>query len=762
MNKTKPIIFHVIWFAAVTLLSIYLVFNLHTITDIKQFIPADKEDSTFHTLQSELLSRSESSSILLNIHGANAEELVRLSRGLRAEFTETDSNVILQNGEESFDTTGIEILNEKRFLLVDTDWSVEGLKQALKQRISDLRHGQGPVIGQLIKSDPYLSVKKYFQSIERPTTLDKQYPVWYAHDTGAILRVDFRNEDVDLDTIEQTQEILNSIFQELSPPESARLEMTGPGAIAVATREEIRTVTQRLSWVVPLLLLLVFWIAYRSVFLAWYAGIPLVTGALVALVVTQVVFANVHGVVIAFGITMLGVALDYPVHLFSHKYPDEALRTSASRIWPVLRLGGFSSAGAFLVLLFSGFEGLSQLGVYAGSGLITALLVTRYFLPVLTNMGNVKPRLFVLHQNMPMSYTIIILMLIVISVLVPWIQRDIHWNDSVDALSPVSQEKKKQDAKLRDIIGGMEVSDIFVLEDADLNRLLVSTEQLSENLSDLVNEGIVSAVFPVTDFLPSATKQKARQKAIPQSQELQQRVRYSVENTPFNKSAFQEFIELAEKAKQQDIISYEEILRSPAGPIVRQGLIKTGDSWLSVVRVSGLSSPERFTDWLDENPNVKKYHINIREQVSNLFGKYRERTLSGVILVLIILAVIVFVYCRNFITSLRLISPVFIGVAGGLAAGLLVGQGLNIFHLMAVFLVIGMGFDYSLFFNHGRGNKDVFSRSFHAISISAVTTVTLFIFLALSPIPVLSAMGSVIVAGILLSFASAWLVAGLD
>ncbi len=762
MNKIKPLTLHAVWLLTTVLLSIYLVFHLHTVTDLKQFMPSDKEGGAFHGLQSELLSGHESSAMFVIISGTSSEELIRLSKALREEFSVTADSVILQNGEEGFDDSQLEVLEEKRFLLVDTDWSVAGLKNAFRHRISELRQGQGPLIGDLIKSDPYLSIKSYFKSLDRQSNLNEQYPVWYAPEVGAILRVDFTSPDVGLDTIEQIQRVLQSTFQKLTPAGNARLDMTGPGAIAVATRNEIKKVTQRLSWAIPLLLVLVFWLAYRSVSLVWYSGIPLVTGALAALAITQIVFNSVHGVVIAFGITMLGVALDYPVHLFSHKYPDEKLCVTANRIWPILRLGGFSSAAAFLILLFSGFEGLSQLAVYACTGLIIALLITRYFLPEIINPEKVKPRLFKSLPKILPPYSIIVLLLVIIAVSLPWIQRDIYWNDSVDAISPVSGEVKKQDAKLRNLIGGFEVSDVFVISDSDFQRVLVSTEQLARKLQDLVSEGIVNAVVPVTDFLPSARRQKARKSSIPEPDELQKNLRSAVENMPFKPSAFQGFIELSQNTKRQNSLTYDEILGTPVGPFVRQGLIQTHDGWLSAIRVSGLSSPKRFMQWLEENPDVRQYHVNIKDQVSNLFEKYRDRTLSAVYLVMVFLAVVVFLYSRQLMISLRVITPVFIGVAGGLAAGLLGGQGLNIFHLMAIFLVIGMGLDYSLFFDHSRGQADVFARSFHAVSVSVITTVTLFLFLAFSSIPVLSAMGSVIVAGIFLSFLTSWLISSID
>jgi predicted exporter len=101
--------------------------------------------------------------------------------------------------------------------------------------------------------------------------------------------------------------------------------------------------------------------------------------------------------------------------------------------------------------------------------------------------------------------------------------------------------------------------------------------------------------------------------------------------------------------------------------------------------------------------------------------------------------------------------PVTIGLLSGLAMPILLGSAINVFHLLALLLVLGMGLDYSLFFN--RKTDDILERKqhLHAISISALTTSAAFSVLALSPVPVMAAMGQTVASGVLMCFISALL-----
>ena len=81
-----------------------------------------------------------------------------------------------------------------------------------------------------------------------------------------------------------------------------------------------------------------------------------------------------------FGSALIGEAVDYAIYFFVQAGREGEARWRRT-FWPTVRLGVLTSALGFGALLFSGFPGLSQLGLYALSGVITAALITRFVLP---------------------------------------------------------------------------------------------------------------------------------------------------------------------------------------------------------------------------------------------------------------------------------------------------------------------------------------------------------------------------------------------
>ena len=126
--------------------------------------------------------------------------------------------------------------------------------------------------------------------------------------------------------------------------------------------------------------MLVIFVVFRRPRYLLLAALPLGMGFLAGLALVSLLFDKVHGITLAFGFTMLGVAIDYPLHLFSHAR-NCAGPMAIRRIWPTMRLGVTSTAIAYLALVFSGSQGLAQLGGFTATGIIVAMLVTRTWLP---------------------------------------------------------------------------------------------------------------------------------------------------------------------------------------------------------------------------------------------------------------------------------------------------------------------------------------------------------------------------------------------
>ena len=152
---------------------------------------------------------------------------------------------------------------------------------------------------------------------------------------------------------------------------------------SVSTRASIRDDALRFSLIATALIAGLLLAIYRSPRLLGLGLLPVASGALAGVAAVSLGFGSVHGITLGFGVTLIGEGVDYAIYLFTQTAPGVAPQRALDRIWPTLRLGVLTSICGFSAMLFSGFTGLAQLGLFSITGLVAAVAVTRWVLPAL-------------------------------------------------------------------------------------------------------------------------------------------------------------------------------------------------------------------------------------------------------------------------------------------------------------------------------------------------------------------------------------------
>lgn len=165
--------------------------------------------------------------------------------------------------------------------------------------------------------------------------------------------------------------------------------VTGDPALRVEELEAVTTgigLSLGLSFFVVTILLL---ICYRSPAMAGFTLVSLV----LTLVFTSAFAARFVGelnlVSVAFTVLLVGLGLDFAIHLLLHvqerrvdgQENAEALKGALHEVGPALTLAAPTTALAFLSFVPTKFDGIAQLGVIAGAGVIIAFIVSVTFLP---------------------------------------------------------------------------------------------------------------------------------------------------------------------------------------------------------------------------------------------------------------------------------------------------------------------------------------------------------------------------------------------
>ncbi len=177
----------------------------------------------------------------------------------------------------------------------------------------------------------------------------------------------------------------------LCPDGPLKLTLTGlPAIVADETHILKRDVT--LTTVAAILgILCLFYFGFRSLRQTALGLLPLLTGLLLTLAFVRLVFGTLNLVTSAFIVTLLGLGIDFAVHLLSRfnearqqgQKTREAAQKALLGAGPGILTGALTTSGAFVALAASRFHAFSQLGIITGVGLVFVLLVTLTMMPAM-------------------------------------------------------------------------------------------------------------------------------------------------------------------------------------------------------------------------------------------------------------------------------------------------------------------------------------------------------------------------------------------
>lgn len=770
IRKTNRWISLALWLAASLLAVTYLANRLHVVSDISQFMPDyGVKDQKLALLLDELQQGQTSKLLFVRLRAESPGKSANLSNAVKRSLLTSGLFDSVVNGQFDIEISDFKQLYRYRYLLNDDgniqEFTTSRLRSALTERLNEIRSGMGMLVKQTLASDPTNSFITYIQNIKQTGNPEKHLGVWFTPDKrSSLLIAGIEQEGFDLDRQQMAINFIQKSVVELGNGQ-ATLDISGPGTFAVATRQKIQQTLTTLSVVGCGLILCILLLSYRSVPLVILVGIPLFSAVMVAMVVTNAAFGSIHGITLAFGITLLGVCLDYPVHLFSHLRENQPACVTLRTIWPTLRLGVLTTSLGYLVLFWSGFAGLSQLALFAVTGLGTALAVTRWVVPGWVP-EHYRPKisegrlLNILEKGWHFRYGVWLVLITGSVALGSLLWRGASiWEQDISALSPISEQSRLLDRELRQQLGAPDVNHVFIITSDNLETVLQETEHLTSSLQPLFDAGLASQAFSVTNLLPSQASQRERQTRLPRREDLETSLNLAVEGLPFKTGLFDEFIQDVESSRLLQPLSVEDMLASPLARLISSNLFERRGQWISIIRLAGVQDEVALSHWLQQYPDVAQAYVNLHHTTSSLIDQYRVDAITWLLIGSFVMALVLLLFTRSAVTTLRLLLAPVLAVAVSLGVQVVIGERLNLFHVLSVLLVVGIGVDYSLFFNRTVSNIQEWRQSLHGVVVSASSTLAVFSILVFSGIPVMVAIGQTVAIGVLVCFVFALLLA---
>ncbi|WP_133500191.1 MMPL family transporter [Cognatilysobacter terrigena] len=733
--------------------------------DLRKFMPAPQTPAQ-HFLIDELGEGPGSRLLLLSIEGGTAEQRTAQSHALAAKLRTTKGIALVANGDADLSAIP-ERLRPYRYLLSDAP-STGGLGAAalsdeLQQRVADLGSPMASMIEPVIERDPTLEILKLASQWEPAASPQKVDGVWVSRDASrALLAVQTTAAGFDPKGQEAAVGAIHAAFDAVRGKTPTHLVMTGPGAFAVEVARRTQHEASLIGTVDSICFFLLLWVAYRSWKAPLLGGLPLATAGLTGLTAVAFAFDGVHGITVAFGFTLIGVAQDYPIHLFSHQRPGLSPWTSAKALWPTLGTGVASTCIAYMTFLLSGVDGLRQLAVFTIVGLGSAAIAARFLRPGLIDPA---PRDVADSRRLRALWTRIarwprlgvVAGLVLATVLLAALKfaPGPFWENDLSKLTPVPAGALQQDAQLRSELGAPDVRYLVTIDGRDVESVLQASERLIPTLDALRGKQAIAGYDLAARYVPSAATQRARQARLPDDATLRHDLGTALASSPFVADAFEGFVEDVATARSAKPLTPADLDGTPLASAIEGLMLQRPGHATALVTLTGLKDPAVVSRALQ---GTGAQLMDLKDASESLVAAYRGRVLWALALAGVLLIVTVFVALRSPRRVLRVLAPMALTTLLILAVLRVLGVELNLFHLVALILAAGLGLDYALFFDHAGDDSDEQVRALHAIIVCSLTTLLVFLLLGLSTIPVLRAIGLPVAIGVASNFVLALLI----
>ena len=174
---------------------------------------------------------------------------------------------------------------------------------------------------------------------------------------------------------------LLALLQECADTINLSISFTGGPAIAVGNARQIKADSILSVSLAVVLILVLLWFSFRRIRHLLLIVVAIGWGWLFALGMLSLVHSQVSIIVIGISSVIVGIAVNYPLHLISHLSHTPDVRQALREIAKPLVVGNVTTVGAFLALVPLQSVALRDLGLFSSFLLVGTILFVLLWLP---------------------------------------------------------------------------------------------------------------------------------------------------------------------------------------------------------------------------------------------------------------------------------------------------------------------------------------------------------------------------------------------
>ncbi|MDN2656841.1 hypothetical protein OW493_10310 [Cobetia sp. 14N.309.X.WAT.E.A4] len=525
---------------------------------------------------------------------------------------------------------------------------------------------------------------------------------------------------------------------------------------AQQARQEMSTIG--LGSLIGVLLLL--WAVFRTPRRLPLLLVPVATGVLFALPLTWWAFGSLHVLTLAFGASLIGISIDYVLHLeCMRRLATTDGRGGLAALWPGLTLGLCSSLAAYLAITLTPMPGLRQMGMFAALGLLGAWLSVRLWLPRLSLPADAtredSPAARTagwLARVLPGRRSWQALSLLLVAALASLY--GLRSDDRLTQLNPSPASLIDEQREVQRLLAEPDGLRYLIVQAEDDAALLTRLQALEGTFQQLNAQQQLGHWASLAQQLPTFAQQQANLGAM---RERTRTLLPQVLSTAGLPAALltraEQAIESAHPLRPADWVTL------PAGEMGQRLWLDSRTAAIGIVRFGDVTAEGSAALVRLAAGDDRLEYVDQVARLSTTLGSIRSEMAWLVSAAVVVISLLLALRYRR--STWRALLPPLGGLVLTLSALTLAGVGLNLFHLLGLLLVLGIGLDAGIFCaehparSAEKGNParsaekdrsgDTASRasqaSLLAISLSCASSLLAFGLLSFSQTPALAALG---------------------
>jgi predicted exporter len=324
----------------------------------------------------------------------------------------------------------------------------------------------------------------------------------------------------------------------------------------------------------------------------------------------------------------------------------------------------------------------------------------------------------------------------------------------------VPESAQRLDQALRAELGAPDVRSVIVISGPTQDAVLEASERLNARLVPLVASGVIGGYDSPSRYLPSEATQRARLGALPDAATLRERLAEALPELGLKSQSLEPFVADVAAARAGGVLRYSDLAGTSLAAGVDALTQHVAQGWTALMPLRAGSNAAVDAAAVraaigDPGPTgTAVVVLDIKLESDKLYGGYLAGAIFWSLAGLAAIVVLLWVALRSSRLVARVLIPLLIAVLT-VGAGLVAfGRPLTLLHLIGMLLTVAVASNYALFFAREplSSAQPAAVRLQASLVVANLATVIGFGVLALSNVPMLSALGTTVASGAVIAF----------